>query len=705
MFVFGAQYLRSATPPETEWETDMAHMRAYGFNTIRVWVVWNALERKEGVIDTAFLDRLLTCAKKHDLQVGLLFHLHAAPAWAIQKYPQYYYVNERGQAFEPAIRPNTPSGGWPGLCFDHPEVRELEKRFIEGIIQETKKHDNVAFYEPMNEPHQWVDGTQENANSYCYCEASVKEFRVWLQKKYGSIDRLNHAWGHYFADFDEVRPPRWTGAYSCYADFRLFTMDNIAKEISYRADIIRAADTRGIPVIAHSWGGGAITCSNLGSMAFDDWKNAAIFDKWGYSAFPQSSQDCVSLALGNTATRCAARGKEYWQSELNAGMVGTGLFARGRIDDHTFDKFSLESLRQGAKGLLYWQFRRERHGAELNGYSLTDVDGGETNLSRRAAKLCQTILQNTDLFEAGVAERAEVAIVFSIRSYLANWSDQNRTNNKFAVDSTGGYYRMLWEENIIADVLHEEIFEPSELAQYKAIILPAPYAISSKMAQALKRYIQNGGTLISDPLFGLLDEEMVLTDALPGFGFQEVFGCKQEDQRYAETVLFDNGEILNGNCHKELYREVTAQVLRRYDDGSPAILCNQYGKGTAVLSGVNLGLCHSQRTLVSDDIHSTDAANASPTAKGIVLDVLKQAGVQMNPCSAENVKYSYLSCDKGALVILINSASQAVTATLPTPKPFGKVTDIYNHVPCDINETTLTVTLAPDQSTILRLEH
>ena len=89
MFVFGTQYLRSASPAEDQWEKDMALMKQYGFNTIRVWLVWNALEKEDGVIDTAFIDRLLTCAKKYDLQVGLLFHMHAAPAWAIAKYPQY----------------------------------------------------------------------------------------------------------------------------------------------------------------------------------------------------------------------------------------------------------------------------------------------------------------------------------------------------------------------------------------------------------------------------------------------------------------------------------------------------------------------------------------------------------------------------------------------------------------------------------------
>ena len=704
MFVFGTQYLRSASPAEDQWEKDMALMKQYGFNTIRVWLVWNALEREDGVIDTAFIDRLLTCAKKYDLQVGLLFHLHAAPAWAIAKYPQYYYVNERGQAFEPAVRPNTPSGGWPGLCFDHQEVRDLEKRFIEGVIKETQKHDNVAFYEPMNEPHQWVDFMQGQANSYCYCDASVAEFSAWCKQKYNSIDDLNRSWGHYFKDFDEVRPPRWTSAYAAYTDFRLFTMDNIAKEIAYRADVIRAADPNGVPVLAHSYGGGAITCGNLGTMAFDDWKNAKVFDKWGYSAFPMSANDCVALGVGCAATRCAANGKEYWQSELTAGMVGTGIFGYGRLDDNTFDKFSLESLRQGAKGLLYWQFRRERHGPEMNGYAMTDVDGGETNLSRRAGKLCKTITANTDLFEAGVPEQAEVAMIFSIRSYLANWCDQNRGGNKFSVDSVSGYYRMLWEENIIADVIHEELFDPADLAKYKVIILPTAFAISPKMAAALKEYVKNGGTLLSDPEFALFDDEMVLTYALPGMGFQEVFGCKQEDIRRAETVTFDNGETITGNCQKELYRDVTADVLRRYDDGTPAVLCNTYGKGKAVLSGVNLGLCHSQRTLIADDVKSTDQANESPVAKAIVLDVLKNAGVTMNKCDTEYVKYSYLSSEQGTLVIVINSGNKKVTANVVTLKPFNKVVDIYNDVPCELNGDTLTFTLEPNQCSILRLE-
>jgi len=382
MYIFGTQYLRGATPERDQWNRDMENMRKMGFNTIRAWLVWNACERADGKIDHDYITGFLDCAKKHDLNVGLLFHLHAAPDWAIKKYPQYFYMDEDHHPFVPGIRANTPSGGWPGLCFDHDEVRELEERFIRGVISETKKYDNVAFYEPMNEPHTWVDLAKKPSGIFCYCPASTKKFQNWLQKKYGDVETLNNAWGHFYRSFDEILPPRWMHSYSDYTDFRLFNMDNVVEEISFRTQVIKDCDNK--PVIAHAWGGGAVTCSQLGGMAFDDWKNAKVFDKWGFSAFPQKASDCSSLALGCDATRCAADGKEVWQSELTAGINGTGLRQNGRIDDNTFYKFSLESIRHGAKGLLYWQYRKERFGSEFGGFPMTDYAGGPTNLSRCA---------------------------------------------------------------------------------------------------------------------------------------------------------------------------------------------------------------------------------------------------------------------------------------------------------------------------------
>lgn len=176
-FVFGTQYLRGASPAKDQWDRDMDSMKRLGFNTIRAWLVWNACERYEGEIDFDYITSFLNCARAHELDVGLLFHMHACPAWAVEKYSKYFYVSEDNLPFEPAVRANTPSGGWPGLCFDNDEVREMEERFIRGVIGETSKYENVAFYEPMNEPHQWVDMTRSPNGMYCYCPATTRKFR------------------------------------------------------------------------------------------------------------------------------------------------------------------------------------------------------------------------------------------------------------------------------------------------------------------------------------------------------------------------------------------------------------------------------------------------------------------------------------------------------------------------------------------------
>lgn len=704
MFVFGTQYLRGATPSRDQWEKDMYNMKSYGFNTLRAWLVWNTIERREGEIDYDYLETFLGLAKKYELNVGLLFHMHACPAWAVKKFSKYFYVNEDNLPFEPAVRPNTPGGGWPGLCFDNEEVREMEKAYLEKVVSFTKNFSNVAFYEPMNEPHQWIDHLKTPSGVFCYCDASVKKFRAWLENKYGEIDNLNNAWGMFYDSFDEVRPPRWFSSFSDYTDWRIFNMDNIAQEISFRSEVIRSCDTK--PVIAHAWGGGATTCGQLGAMAFDDWKNAKVFDKWGYSAFPYKAKDCPALGLGCDSTRCAADGKDYWQSELGAGIEGTSLDQNGRIDDNTFDKFSLESIRHGAKGLLYWQYRKERYGMEFGGYAMTDYDGGPTNLSLRASKLCKVLQENSDAFNNGVQDKASVALVFSVRSYIAAWASNSKKDNRFAVDSMTGYYKIFWEENITVDILHEEF--ATNLEQYKVIVLPSAYAISPRFSALLKEYVKNGGCVISDPYYGAYDESMALSYHVPGNDTAEMFGAKENDLKSRSTVTLTNGKesfSFTGNKHTETFKDITANVLYTYENGDACIIENKFGKGHAVLSGINLGLCYSNRSLVSDDIVSLDSANTSIAAKKIVLEICERMGVEKNFCSAPDVKASYIKngndiCD---IIILINSSCEDRSGEIVLSAEYTGCTDVYGNAVCEVKNGSLAFSLKGDESAIIRL--
>jgi len=703
MFVYGTQYLRGYTPERDQWEKDMESMKNLGFNTIRAWLVWNAIERREGEIDYRYISDFLSLAKQYELQVGLLFHMHACPAWAVKKFSKYFYVSEDNLPFEPAVRANTPSSGWPGLCYDNEEVREMEHRFLSSVISETKKHSNVAFYEPMNEPHQWVDYTKNPSGIFCYCPASVTKFQKWLERKYKDVQVLNDAWGHFYNSFDEVRPPRWTSSYSDYIDFRQFSMDNVAEEITFRSNIIRQEDNK--PVIAHAWGGGCVTCPQLGGMAFDDWKNAEIFDKWGYSAFPKRATDCAVLGMGCDATRCAANGKEYWQSELTAGVTGDIFHQNGRIDGDTFDKFTLESIRHGAEGLLFWQYRKERIGSEFGGFSMTDFDGGPTPLTEKAGELGKMLSEHGDQLKNGKMTEAQIAIVFSMRSYLADWSSTGKKNNKFSIDCLSGYYTMFWEENMPVDIIHEAYVD--DLSNYRLIILPSATAIAPEFAEKLKEYIKQGGFVISEQMFGIFDPTFKLSYKVPGYGFDKIFGADQDDliPRTQVTLTGEGGVLkLEGNRFAETYKNVTADIMYSYEDGSPAIITRPYGKGTVILSGVNLGLSYSGRELISDDFSSEDAGNTSAGTKAFVMRLCEKLGIKGNLCSAKDVKVSVSETEDAGMIIAINSASEKREGVITLEREYADVKVVYGQCQVAVSGRKVQLVLNGDKSAVLKLE-
>lgn len=460
MFVFGSQYLRGESPRQEDWNRDMANMKKLGFNTIRAWLVWSTVEPGEGQINEDYLSGFMDTAEKNGLQVGFLFHLHGAPAWAVKKYQQYYYVSNRGRVFEPSARANTPGGGWPGLCYDYPEVQEITLDFIGRVVQFLSPQKGITFWEPMNEPHVFYDSSRQEM--FCYCEATRAKFRKWLKKKYSSIEGLNTSWGRFHNDWEEIIPTTWDYGFADVIDYRCFLMDNLIEELQRRIGVIKEYDSR--PVIAHAWGGGSTICPVMPAMAFDDWKNASIFDKWGYSAFPASYQDNAGIALGTTATRGAAKEKVFWQSELGAGDNGSGIFRIQPAQPEEITSWVWESIAQGAKGLLFWQYRKELYGSEIGGYALTDYDGTPSDRAVAVSQVNRIIQENEALFNDSYPLKAEAAMLYSPTSYMVEWAGKGKDkDNRIAVDSLSGYFRMFWENSLPVDVVHEDFINLDEL--------------------------------------------------------------------------------------------------------------------------------------------------------------------------------------------------------------------------------------------------
>ena len=698
MFVFGTQYLRGFTPYREDWEKDFAEMKKRGFNTVRAWIVWNAVQKSEAEIDFDYLNEFLDAAGKNDIKVGFLFHLRGAPEWLTKKYPEYCYLNAHGRAFEPSVRANTPSGGWPGLCFDNPEVQEMEARFIGDVVRNLSHRKEIAFWEPMNEPHQWVDLDEDPVGTFCYCPATREKFREWLKNKYETIDTLNFAWGRHHNGWEEVRPPTWRFGYTDQIDFRTFTIDNIKEEIERRADAIRKYDSR--PVIAHAWGGGTITCPNVGAMAFDDWKNAEVFDMWGYSAFPDSFRQNVMLGLGTDATRNAAGGRVIWQSELGAGDIGSGLERRGRVSPETLAGWTWESIRHGAKGVLYWQYRKEKHGPEFGAFSLTDYAGNKTENLNKITEINKVLQENEELFNNSKTEDAKVAIVFSMNTFLVDWCDHRNSN--MSIDSISGYYRMFWKDNIPVDILHEDYMDAESVKKYKLIITPLPAALSVNARKTIKEYVRQGGTLLSDPYFCPYTENFHLDTQVPGGGFRDVFGCREIDihgSASGEDILYKGDKLNISNGHfREVFELLGGKAAASYDDdATPALIENSYGEGMAIISGVNLGLSYSPKLGVGDDFIRNKAEKVQDAAKRIVMDIAAGQGIKSSfECDCPLIQGGFLLNDnENDILILINNSEERQSALFDISGIYDSIKNLFDAEVIDVKKRRFELKFGP----------
>jgi len=436
---------------------------------------------------------------------------------------------------------NTPSGGFPGLCFHNKPVAEYARDYIAKLVGAFRDHPAVECWEPHNEP--MFEPGRYNDNIYCYCPASIEAFRRYLEAKYGDIDALNANWRRNYGEFDEVQPPRRRGAYNDWLDWRLFSLESLLDSLRWRIGTIRENDPRHY-VMVHTRGGAGIT-RNLAKEGIDDYRMAEMVDKFGTAAFPQCGPvDEYFLAM--TGARCAARGKEFWMAELQSGPYGmgvhrsdaepvcefcgsstmeatidqkVGLFDPGEVTPERLTMWSWSGIAQGGKGVLYWQYRNESFGLEY-GFGLTELDGSPSPRLEAVKAFKDVLNKHGALFEEAAPPPAEIAIAWDPRNDIVNWTAVGCTDA--VKNSIKGIHRALLYSHYTTDVVRlDEYVEHEDLSRYKVIYLPFSPFLSSQAAGRLRDYVAGGGTLIAVASLAQFDDTMRVTSVVPGQGLDE----------------------------------------------------------------------------------------------------------------------------------------------------------------------------------------
>jgi hypothetical protein len=139
--------------------------------------------------------------------------------------------------------------------------------------------------------------------------------------------------------------------------------------------------------------------------------------------------------------------------------------------------------------------------------------------------------------------------------------------------SAGGAFRALVESHLPVEVVHEENCNLERLQEYPVIVLANVAAVSDEQAEMFRRYVSQGGVLVSTGDTSLYDEYGQLR---PELALADIFGASYKGK--TET--------------RNHYLRIAEGTIGADIDPQENILCNYPGNIVAVTTGKSVGALH-----------------------------------------------------------------------------------------------------------------
>jgi beta-galactosidase len=493
------------------------------------------------------------------------------------------------------------NGRWD-VDFQIPQVKNILYDYIGEVLERYSSKPNMLLYNVWNEPHYYSES-----------ERNIARFREWLKEKYKTLDELNRVWGDDYTSWEQVSPLLDDNYDSSMPDIDwiFYKDDLIAELILELKEVVHDKDSLR-PVNANPVEGLFMNASKPSNWIIDEWATARANDIHGISYYPNFWERGINknrLApfyrhnfVFNTL-RNASQGKPYMMSEMQTNSQN-GLAVVSYFDYNTMYLILVGALANDCKGFFFWKWKPIMRGSQTFGRGLTYTNG---DLAPRgqAVKDVGALLKKygRELYKAHPV-KPKAAILQDKLSLLKSFENTfSGETQQIVHNSYEGTFKALFEYNIIPDVIRTDLeFTFEMISNYKIIYLPFQIVMRKNVAEILKRYVQSGGTLVADARTAILDEFDFGYAENPGAGLTELFGVTRIDHKgidgsYKVTVtepsVFVNvnlGDSFHGIYFKEEWElSKDCKAIAVYDDGSPAMAINKYGKGTAILSGVPLG--------------------------------------------------------------------------------------------------------------------
>ena len=694
-FPHGAVYFRKSNPPREDWARDYRTAAADGLNSFRHWFLWSAIEVAPGVFDWDDYDRQLDLAAENGIKTIIAEMITSAPEWAFQRYAHARYARPDGSRVDSQVGNSTAVGGFPGLCLDNDDYRELAGRFLAELVRRYRDHPGLGGYDVWNECGQ--------AQDVCYCPATAARFREWLRNKYGGLAALGEAWHRYsYAEWDNICPPTKLGPFPPVLDWLQFRIENAFKHMRWRVDLIRSLDANH-PVTAHGVAG---SLTSMASRATDDWRAAAEVESYGLTwvACRKGDEPWKHFHAADLA-RAASRGKRFWHSEAQAGPLWMQPQVPGRPRDdgriptpEDVRYWSLTSMMCGATGYLYPRWRPLLDGPLWGAFGPYAMDGSRTPRSEINSRLARwaNAPEQSALWQSQPVQ-GQIGIVFVPEAQLFAFAQQGHTN--YYAQTMQGAYRGFYDQNIQADWVHID-----DIDGHDTLYLPYPVMLSQNTADRLRRWVESGGTLICEGCPGYFGEGGHVGTVQPNLGLDQVFGARESYVEFTPDLLGDmvfscRGSTAYGGLFLQAYEPTTGQPAGLYEDGRIAAVENAIGRGRTLLIGTMAGWGYGA--------HAQATKHLAPRPTDLFARLLSFAGKTPHvKCSDPRIKARLHLGEGGTHLWVANPSSQALRVDLELSSTWGPFSACrtYWGGQARVDGRRISLTSEPRDITVLALE-
>jgi len=561
-------------------EEDIRLMHKAHVNCVSLGIFsWARLEPSEGVYDFEWLDEIIERLHKGGINIILATPSAARPAWMAQHHEEVLRVNDHYQRMHFGERHNH--------CPTSPYYREKVRQMDAALAERYSHHPAVIMWHLGNE-----------FGGECRCPLCQQAFRDWLKEKYGTLEKLNDCWwtsfwSQRYTDWSQIEAPGPLGEFSScsmWVDWRRFMTHQCCTFVAMERDTVQAYNPE-LPCTA-----------NLMERFwdYDYFKLAENMDIVSWDAYPEwhSGNDiarAAEFAMNHDIMR-SLKHKPFLLMESTPSQVNWKPHNKlKRPGMHLLS--SLQAVAHGSQSVQYFQWRKGRGGAEMFHGAVVGHDGTSDTRVFRDVQEVGMALEKLSPEVYDQQNKAEVCILFDWENRWAiDYAQTGQKGNMRYFDTVCMHYRALWEMGIPVDFRDMRAFEdaestvPNDFDGYKLIVAPMLFMFRNGIEDKLRKFVENGGTLVMTYFSGVVDEYDLAYLGKAPHGLTDVLGLWATDldalyPHDKNALVLEDGRRFEIRELCEILNVEGAKAVGTYADdfygGTPCLTVNEYGSGKA----------------------------------------------------------------------------------------------------------------------------